>query len=260
MMLQIRAKQMEVFERAAAESFEEELISHFRRFSPRHSEVIETAGVRRTVRLGLKRARKYGLTCRGPVQFYIEMMYMFGSDFDTDPQIPWAGGMLEMATDAGQVERADRLYDKTTAYLARVSGPDGEYSLEALRRLSRALCEDRLTPAADSEDVMIGELRIIYPQKCEYLGVESMRALVRRGLASAREYSVASARGRALFVALTFALGHGFAADPLYPWVSAILNDSPVGDADGRAERLHSGVKLYFEQSLTYQERLGAHV
>lgn len=93
-MLIIRKETMEVFEEALLRNFEDEMVQHIKQFTPRHSEIIGEQCVRQVAKMGIERARQYGLTNRGPVRFYIELMFMLGSNFDTDPQYPWAGEIL----------------------------------------------------------------------------------------------------------------------------------------------------------------------
>ena len=57
-MLNIRAEQMEVFERDALRRFEEEMISHSREFSPRLCEVIGDAQLRIAVRQAIHVCRR----------------------------------------------------------------------------------------------------------------------------------------------------------------------------------------------------------
>ena len=47
------------------------------------------------VNTGVSRARGHGFTLRGPLRLYLDLMFLFGSDFDTDPQYPWAGEVLK---------------------------------------------------------------------------------------------------------------------------------------------------------------------
>ena len=89
--MKIRKEQMAALDRAALKAFEDELVRHLQDFDPKHTTVLDEDGVRQVIRLGMERAAKYGLTNRGPIRFYIELMFLFGSDFDTDPWLPWAG-------------------------------------------------------------------------------------------------------------------------------------------------------------------------
>jgi hypothetical protein len=121
-MLEIREEQMAVFDQAARKSFEDEMVQHLAEFVPKQCEVIGEQQVRKVIQLGVERARIYSLTNRGPVRFYIELMFVFGSDFDTDPLLSWAAEILgDVLTN--QMAKAGRLYEKTNDYLEKVSGP-----------------------------------------------------------------------------------------------------------------------------------------
>ena len=259
-MLVIRSEQMQTMRGFALEEFENELVEHIKEFAPKHSEVIKDEGVREVVRLGIERSEKYGFTHRGPVRFYVEMMCMFGSDFDTDFQMPWAGGTLNNEVIQDQTQRADILHDKMVEYLKEVYGPDDKYSLDALRRLSKAQPEDYNLTKQDFNNQMAAALHQIYPQKCDYLGDELMKLLIRRGIELARAHSIKSVNGTALMVAAMMALGHGFAADPLFPWISSTLSDEAVADPNERAENLQRKIKIYLDRALKHLEQMRSNV
>jgi hypothetical protein len=50
------------------------------------------------VRRGVARAVELGFTKRGPIRLFLELEWLFGTGFDTDPQIPWAGEVLSDPT------------------------------------------------------------------------------------------------------------------------------------------------------------------
>ena len=93
-MLQIRFDQMKVFEEAAWLHFEDEMVVHSREFSPKLCAVLGEEQLRVALRQAIKRAGGYGFTFRGPVRLYIELMFLFGSHFDTDPQYPCRGRLV----------------------------------------------------------------------------------------------------------------------------------------------------------------------
>lgn len=253
-MLVIRNEQMQTMQSVALDEFENEMVAHIKEFAPKHSEVIKDEGVREVVRLGIERAKQYGLTNRGPVRFFIEMMFMFGSSFDTDFQLPWAGGTLNNETIKDQAQRADILHDKMLEYLEAVAGENDQYALESLRRLEKARYEDYKGTGEHFDKRAADALKQLYPQKCEYLGDELLAQVVRQGKKSAKKHSVKTEKSAALFVALTFALGHGFDEDALYPWVSKTLRDEAVKDADERADRLERKMRIYLSEALKYLE------
>jgi hypothetical protein len=248
-MLVIRNGQMQRMEAGALQSFEDELVQQMTTFAPRHSAVIGAGGVRQVVQLGMERAAAYGLTNRGPSRFYVEMMFMFGSDFDTDLQLPWARGVLTNEAITDQMRRADTLHDELLAYLDQVYGADDRYLFEAMRRLKTIGREDHPITEENFDRYIIATLSRVFPQKCAYLGDRLLRALIQRGTELAAAHAVTSKRGAALFVALMFAIGQGFANDPLFPWISATLHDANFAP-NQRAERLQAKVMVYLEKAV----------
>jgi len=254
-MLEIRDEQMAVFEQAALKNFEGEMVEHLKKFSPQHCEVMGEPRVRSVIQLGMARAKTYGFTNRGPVRFYLEMMFMFGTDFDTDPLLPWVGKILKKAARPDQMERADQLYGHLMEYAEKVAGPDNAYIKEALRRASLQRFEDLPLPAGNFEKEMIARLTANYPQKCEYVGEAALRELIPLGIALARKYSVSTAAGKVFLIGLMFAQGHGFATDPQLPWIQATLNNPAITDANKRIERLYSKTMTYLRHVLASLEK-----
>jgi hypothetical protein len=255
-MIVIRDEQRKVFEDAALRAFEDEMVEHLKEFTPNHCAILKEAGVRQVIRLGLERAKRHGLTNRGPVRFYIELMFMFGSDFDTDPMLPWVPPALDDPALLDQMLRAERLHAVTMDYLRQVAGPDNEYAIEALRRISRVRPEGYPAPAAgDFETTAVEGLKAIYPQRCQFVGEPALRDLVRRSTALARRHEATTDLGLAVFIALMFSLGHGFTTDPLYPWIAAVLNNPLVTDPVKRIERLHANTRTYLDATLANLER-----
>jgi hypothetical protein len=251
--MQIRDEQMRAFEVRNRPQFEEELVAHLKEFAPKHSAVIGEAQLRSVVSSGIDRAAQCDFTKRGPVRFFLEMMFMFGSGFDTDPQIPWAPGLL-VGNPSDQISRADQLHAVTIDYLNSVAGPQRQYAIDALRRLQHTRLEDLYAPGPAFDHAVISAFRNIYPRKCEYLGEAVLREVIRRGKALASAHGAASEQSAALFIALSFSLGHQFASDPLFPWIAAALDQAAEPNAEARAARLHNRARLYLDRAVSYLE------
>lgn len=249
-MLIIRNEQKKQLGQVAAKGFEDELVEHLKDFAPRHWEALGPDGVRNVARLGIERAETYGLTNRGPARFYVEMMFLFGSDFDTDPQYPWAGWILTGTWISDQMTRADQLHERTMDYFEKASGPDNQYAIDAMRKGAELRPEEVEIPGGSYRSVALAEMKRIYPQKCEYCGEPSLRALIQRGIRIARRYSVTEDRDVLVFLALMFALGHGFATDPLFPWAASALKDDPRTDPHQRVEHLQARATAYLREAL----------
>jgi|PlaIllAssembly_1097288.scaffolds.fasta_scaffold24793_4 hypothetical protein len=251
----IRREQMDVFRAAALRSFEDEMVEHLAGFSPPLFKTVGEEQMRKAIRLGMERADGHGFTYRGPVRLYLELMLLFGSHFDTDPQYPWANDILTKRDSLSQMQRAERLYDTTMDYREKVAGPEDAYALQALRNVA-AFARQPLTISADDFiPAMLREIALIYPEKAAYVGDQSLSALIRKAVDGARIQRFSTIRGMALVVVLMIAFGHGCGADPLYPWIARTLRDEAITDAETRAKRLEKKALTWLEHVLTNYEK-----
>jgi DNA-directed RNA polymerase subunit F len=248
--MKIRSEQIEVFEQAAVRNFEDEMVAHLAEFSPELFKVIKEEQMREATRGGISAAAKYGLTFRGPVRTYLELMLLFGSQFDTDPQYPWAAEILTDQDSAPQMARAERLFEITLDYQEKVSGPDAANTRKALKELSLLAQEPLTAKTDDVVPTMRQEIIRIFPQKVVYIGESALMALIYEGIIEARRYGFSMARGQALVVALMFAFGHGCTDDRLYPWISRTLKDERIVEPAARAERLEKKAVTWLEHVL----------
>jgi hypothetical protein len=247
-MLVLRDPQMAM---VGKQAFEEQMAAHLRAFSPPLFKAVGEVQLRSTVRLGMHRAHTYGLTFRGPVRLYCELMLLFGSHFDTDPQYPWFAEILGRDA-SSQMQRADALYLKTLDYRKSVAGPEDAFTFAALRRI-RELARRTLPLTPDTfMSAMVAELTHAYPQKAAYLGAEGIAGLIRAGVPVAREYGLTTLRGVALMIVLMLAFGHGCAKDPLYPWIERTLKDPAIVDIEARTRRLESKAMTWLDHVLAH--------
>lgn len=256
-MLVIRRDQMQVFQAAALRSFEDEMVAHLAEFSPPLFKAVKEPQLRKAIRLGIARASDYGITFRGPVRLYLELMLLFGSHFDTDPQYPWASEVLADQDSEPQMDRAEKLYERTRDYREKVAGPEDAYTLKALRSISvwarqpLPFSSDEFVPA------ILREMADIYPQKAAYVGEEKLESLIREGIERARSHEFAAVRGLALSVVLMFAFGHGCYDDPLYPWIARTLEDDAITDPAARAKRLETKALTWLDHVVAYFDEDG---
>jgi hypothetical protein len=248
-MLVIRESQMKAFEKVAQRAFEDEMVAHLAEFSPPLFKAVGEEQMRKAVLFGINRADSYGFTFRGPVRLYLELMLLFGSYFETDPQYPWVAEILANR-DSDQMQRAERLYEKTMDYREKVAGPEDAYALGALRNIS-VLARQPLELSLDNfVPAMQQEIARVYPQKATYVGDERIEALIHKGIDGARRQRFSTVRGAALVVVLMLAFGHGCGADPLYPWIAKTLKDEAITDPDARAKRLEKKALTWLEHVL----------
>src|SRR5438128_1655429 len=133
-MLRIRPEQLETMRQSSLKAFEDYMVTHLRGFIPRLDQVLGEVGMRKVIRYGIEKAKTYGFTTRACVRFYIETILLFGAEFDTDPQYPWAKEILTNEKIIDQMVRGDVLCVKAGEYLDQVAGPDRKLVRQALRR------------------------------------------------------------------------------------------------------------------------------
>jgi len=180
----------------ALQNFENEMVEHIKEFTPQHSSEIGDIAVRKVVQVGIDRAREYDLTNRGPVRFFIEMMFILGCSFDTDPQYPWVKKILkDSAETSDQMKRADSLHIKLIDYMEKVIGPENKHeqmayerqkaSTVALKKLELLGDKDEIVPFINE---MVNHLKLIYPEKYQYVGESKIRELLQKAISQKELY------------------------------------------------------------------------
>lgn len=249
--MRIRSEQISVLADDVRRRFIEEMLVHLRGFAPRHCQVIGDNAVREVIRLGMERAGARGFTKRGPVRYYIELMFNLGSYFDTDPQFPWVAAALATPGVTDEIDRAEILFDAAAEYIRVTAGEQNVYAIEALRRVQTKIGEP-LPPDADQVDALIPLLRKMYPEKFEYVGEVIFRKLIPQGFEFCEECGCGGPEGRVMFVCAMFSMGHRFAVDPLLPWIQNTLKDPRIIDREQRVRRLRSRMQTYLDTVLAH--------
>ena len=246
--MKLRQEQIEAFEPAARKNFEDRMVVHLKKYFGKRCEVVTESAVRDMIRYGIDRAVTYDIITQRDLCNYLSLMLLLGSDFDTDPQLPWAAEILADESIKDDPGRVARLYDRGMTYLDQAVGVDNEY-LHELARLRNKSVDDLAAPGeGEFEDRMLVQLDHIYPQKYGAVGEECAFDLVREGTRTAKGYGIKGERGRGVFIVVMFLLGHGFATDPQFYWAAKVLGDRSIRDEDTRVERLYKGVVRYFEK------------
>jgi len=218
-MWRIRAEQLETMRQSSLRDFEDYMVKHLRGFIPRLDKVLGDQGMRKVIRYGIAKAKTYGFTSRACVRFYIETILLFGAEFDTDPQYPWAKQILTDQTISDQTVRGDRLCDKAGEFLDQVAGPDRELVRQALRRARQEPFDGPPLGTLDFNKQVHERLQRVYPEKCAFLGDEALAGLIRRALQESRQHKITTNAGVALILGLMFTVGHAMTRDPHLPWL-----------------------------------------
>jgi hypothetical protein len=245
-MLIIRKEQIQAFEKAAMDRFEEEMVAHCKQYSTRLCEVIPPPQIHLSVQSAIESCSKYGFTNRGPIRLFIELTLLFGNDFDTDPQYAWSKGILHTQSD--QMVLAQRLYERVIDYQEKVSDFNPASMLKALEILSGWTERHTYSSITEFTSAMLGEMERISPRKTAYVGRDGLTDLVLEACTEAENYGVSTVYGRALMGMLMFAFGHGFMEDPLCPWAKKNLEQTIPSDPAARAVSLGKEAFAFLEQ------------
>ena len=106
----IRKEQMSAFAEVAATDFENRMVAHLNKCFPAECETLQEPGVCETIHYGIGRSAQYGVTAERDVCKYIDLMMVFGRDFDTRADLPWASRILNDRVLKNPTARIERLF------------------------------------------------------------------------------------------------------------------------------------------------------
>jgi hypothetical protein len=117
-MLTIRKEQLAVFGPLGKKAFEDRAIAHLKKVFPEQSESLGEPKLRETIQYGTQRAAAYRIISERDVCKYIDLMIVYGRDFDKDPNLPWALSILHNSTFRDPSVKIDRLYKAAKRHTA----------------------------------------------------------------------------------------------------------------------------------------------
>ena len=93
-MLTIRPQQSDALHQDLRRRFVERMVGHVREYFPQQFGKLGEPAVREWIEDGIGRAGGYGIVAERDVCKFIDIMIVFGREFDTDPACPWAKPIL----------------------------------------------------------------------------------------------------------------------------------------------------------------------
>jgi hypothetical protein len=249
--MQIRQEQMAVLEEAALKSFEDWMVEHLTEHFPGPCEALGEVPVRKAIRHGNERAEEYGFSTRHEVCLYVDLMFMLGSGFDTDFQLPWAGTILRDDAITDPNERIETLYDRAMEYLDLVAPEETTHSpafYSAARKLTCRGMKLRLEghPLSGLNRI----IAVLWPEKRGLMESADVHNLFSEARRAAEPYGITDGVDIGIFAVLMFSLGHRFDRDPIYPWAAEALAEE---NAESPTQKMHNtfmAAKDYLEAVL----------
>ena len=114
-MLTIRKEQLAAFGPLGEKTFEDRVIAHLKKVFPEQSESLGEPKLRETIQYGTQRAAAYRIISERDVCKYIDLMVLYGSDFDKDPNLPWAQSILQNKGIKDPTNKIDNLFNAAKA-------------------------------------------------------------------------------------------------------------------------------------------------
>lgn len=121
-MLSIRAEQLDFIRTAVLQSFKSKMVEHLCSLRIVPSCRRSREQVISLVEVGVVRAFERGFRLEGPVRLYLELMFVFGELFDSDPSLPWAAEILHCRSGLSELDCANLLYRAAENHLAQEVG------------------------------------------------------------------------------------------------------------------------------------------
>lgn len=255
-MLRIRKEQLDDIRRMLTlRQFEDEMVFSFRKLAPRRCELFGEARLRRAIRFGCSTAGEYGFTKRGPVRLVLELAFMHGSFFSTDPLHDWGRTLRTSEGDPNEMVRAEHLRQSAINYGITVLGANGISLRSAIQRFHK--CEAWNPPATslNLEEQILATMRNVYPERWWYLGEPRLRAFVRSRRELADRARTITPQDYVAELWSAYWAGNGFANDPLFPWTESTNRDSQSPLGEERTQKLVRFCRQYTEAMMQDWER-----
>jgi hypothetical protein len=109
-MFAVRKEQLAVFGPLGKKAFEDRAIAHLKRVFSEQSEALGEPKLREFIQYGTQRAAAYHVISECDVCKYIDLMILYGRDFDKDPNHPWAQSVLQNQAIRNPSSKIARLY------------------------------------------------------------------------------------------------------------------------------------------------------
>jgi hypothetical protein len=171
-MLKIRKEQYEELGKISLKRFEDNMVEHIKEFFPENYDALGETVVRKVIEYGVERAEAHGFETEPDVNMYIDLMFLLGSHFDTDPQLPWAAEILQEESTEDKLTE-DELTEDESMEDESIEDESMEDETIEDESIEDELTEEELIEAESIEDESIaepvGRVEKLYDQAIEYL-------------------------------------------------------------------------------------------
>jgi hypothetical protein len=235
---------------AEAARLRDDLLHHLWTKFPLHCVTLGEAQARVCVEHIIDRGQVHGFTSIATLRGYANLMLFLGSDFDDDPQLPWAAVQLRRSQSLARPQALAELLSLAGSELTRIAGARGEHYRRALLWV-RSKRFDQLCASygQDGELGLRASLRATWSQKYDVMGDAGITQLVADARLRAGIHGLLTDESLLVYSNLMLLLGSAFESDPFHPWAALALAEASQ-DPRNPAGQLHAAAVRELERFL----------
>lgn len=251
MVVTVTNEQLTALKPYVLDNYTDGLILHCNKLYPHLERTLSRERLKLSLKEAVYKAEESGFTQRGSVQFYIDMLVVFGMGFETDPQYPWIQQNLVQNKKLSELERSMALYQQVHLYLNEITGEQDQHLLASAVRLQKLTLDnmniERKTYIKDVHTLLYN----VYPQKYQQSSKDDLTNLVRQGTIKAQaQYQLEKPNHAALIVLLMFVLGHQFDEDLFQPWIHQEKIQQYIGDNERLINKIVTRAKIWLDSAI----------
>ncbi|CDM88585.1 hypothetical protein [Xenorhabdus bovienii] len=247
MTIEFNEEQCNKLKNYSINTYIDELVAHCNESYPYLEMQLGKEGLKTVLTDAIEKTKNAGFDQRGPVQFYIDMLILFGAGFQTDPPYSWVKELLDNHTHLGQLERITLLYHDLTRYLNEVHGEQDEHLKTSLLKLQSINIEGLNVQWNTYESNVDALLNSLYPQKYRYIKQNSVKKIIQFGVEKSGQYGMKNANESAFLTLIMFLLGDQFDQDIFLPHLNKKLFRQYYSDTDSVIIKIEKEVKDYLK-------------
>ncbi|WP_275365035.1 hypothetical protein [Xenorhabdus bovienii] len=203
--------------------------------------------LRTALEKAVEKAKNDGFDQRGAVQFYIDILILFGTEFQTDPQYSWIKTILDSHFHLPQLERTNLLYHEVTRYLNEVHGEQDEHLKTSILKFQNINIERLNVQWNIYENNVDALLNSLYPQKYRYTKQDNIKKFIQFGVEKSNQYNIENANHSAFLTLIMFLLGHQFEQNFFLPNFNERLLKQYYADVDSLIIEMENKTKDYLK-------------
>lgn len=164
---------------------------------------------------GIILANKSGYTQRGPVRLYLDMLIIFGVDFEQDSLFQWLKIERE---DVSQIEKSISLYTFLNKYFDDVYGENSVFFKDSLEKFLTLNVKDLYISIGGDNKALHEFLQNIYQQRYDFYGPDFINNLIASSEQYCKRYGLIEDSYKSYLILIMFLFGRSLDQDLLRRW------------------------------------------